>query len=381
MSKKNRVSNVNEIKQQLTGVKTEVVDGVFIFTQKMSIADFATAIKVNPNDIIKKMFLQGKLCNLNTILDEEQIAELCIGYNYDFKKETSIDATNFLDEVLFVDDANDLKERCPIITVMGHVDHGKTTLIDKIRNSNIVSTESSGITQHTGAYQIVHKIKNKDTKQEELKKITFLDTPGHEAFSQMRARGAKVTDIVILVVAADDGVMPQTKEAINHALAANVPLIVFVNKMDRANKDLDRLKGELAENGVLISEYGGDTQIVYGSALKGKGLTELFDAILFLSEFLELKANPNRYPIGTVIESRTDKGIGAVSTIIVENGTLYKGDFLVAGSKYGRVRMMFDANGKPLEKVSPGDPAIISGLNYAPDAGDKFVGLNDEKFD
>ncbi|MHA0272899.1 translation initiation factor IF-2 [Mycoplasma sp. 48589B] len=368
--KNNRISNINEIKEQLSNTKTELKDGVFIFTEKMTISDFAEKIKVSANEIIKKMFMQGKMCNVNTILDEEQIAEICLDYGYDFQKETNIDGSNFLDEVNFTDNEQDLVRRSPIITVMGHVDHGKTTLIDKIRHSNVVATESSGITQHTGAYQIDYK----------GNKITFLDTPGHEAFTQMRARGAKVTDIVILVVAADDGVMPQTKEAIEHSKAAGVPMIVFVNKMDKPNKDLDRIKGELAENDVLIEEYGGDTQIVYGSAMKGEGLNELFDAIMLLSEILDLKANPNRYPIGTVIESRIDKGIGSVSTIIVENGTLFKGDFLVAGSRYGRVRMIFDSNGNAIEKVTPGAPGIISGLNYVPDAGDRFIGFNDEKF-
>ncbi|MFV8401032.1 translation initiation factor IF-2 [Mycoplasma sp. 005V] len=368
--KNNRISNINEIKEQLSNTKTELKDGVFIFTEKMTIADFAEKINISANEIIKKMFMQGKMCNVNTILDEEQIAEICLDYGYDFQKETNIDGSNFLDEVNFTDDEQDLVRRSPIITVMGHVDHGKTTLIDKIRHSNVVATESSGITQHTGAYQIDYK----------GHKITFLDTPGHEAFTQMRARGAKVTDIVILVVAADDGVMPQTKEAIEHSKAAGVPMIVFVNKMDKPNKDLDRIKGELAENDVLIEEYGGDTQIVYGSAMKGEGLNELFDAIMLLSDILDLKANPNRYPIGTVIESRIDKGIGSVSTIIVENGTLYKGDFLVAGSRYGRVRMIFDSNGATIDKVTPGAPGIISGLNYVPDAGDRFIGFNDEKF-
>ncbi|WP_027121410.1 translation initiation factor IF-2 [Mycoplasma leonicaptivi] len=371
MAKKtNRISNVDDIKQQLQNTKTELKDGVFVFTNKMSISDFSQATKINPNDIIKKFFLKGKMYNLNHILDEEEIAEICIDNGYEFQKETNVDGSNFLDEVFFEDKKEDLIKRSPIIAVMGHVDHGKTTLIDKIRHSNIVATESSGITQHTGAYQITHK---KD-------KITFLDTPGHEAFTKMRARGAKVTDIIILVVAADDGVMPQTKEAIAHAKSANVPIIVFVNKMDKPNKDLDRIKGELAEVDVVIEEYGGNTQIVYGSAIKGEGITELFDQIMLLAEIMELKANPNRYPIGTVIESRIDKGSGAVSTVIVENGTLMKGDFIVAGSKYGRIRTLTDANGNAIEKVIPGAPGIITGLNYAPDAGDKFVGFNDEKF-
>ncbi|UUD36302.1 translation initiation factor IF-2 [Mycoplasmopsis citelli] len=370
MSKKHRISNVNDVKEQLVTTKTELKNGVFTFTGRMTIADFSQKVNKNANDIIKRFFMQGKARTLNYILEEEEIAELCVEYGFDFSKETNVDATNFLDEVSFIDKEEDLIKRAPIITVMGHVDHGKTTLIDKIRNSNIAGFENSGITQHTGAYQIEHK----------GNKITFIDTPGHEAFTHMRARGAKVTDIVILVVAADDGVMPQTKEAISHAKAAKVPIIVFVNKMDKPNKDLDRLKGELAENDVVVEEYGGDTQIVYGSALNGQGLDDLFDQIMLLTEILDLKANPKRYPIGTVIESRVDKGVGAVSTIIVENGTLYKGDFIVAGSKYGRIRMLLDSHKQPTDKVEPGAPAIVSGLNYAPDAGDKFIGLNDEKF-
>ncbi|BBU47524.1 translation initiation factor IF-2 [Mycoplasmopsis felis] len=371
MAKKNhRISNVQEIKEQLQTTKTEVKNGVFIFTSKMSIADFSKSTNISANDIIKKFFLLGKMYNVNHILSEEEIAELCIENGLDFQKETNVDGSNFLDEVNFEDKPEDLITRNPIIAVMGHVDHGKTTLIDKIRKSNIVASESSGITQHTGAYEIAHKKSH----------ITFLDTPGHEAFTKMRARGAKVTDIIILVVAADDGVMPQTKEAIQHAKAANVPIIVFVNKMDKPNKDLDRLKGELAENEVVISEYGGDVQIVYGSAINGEGLTELFDEITLLAEVMDLKANPKRYPIGTVIESRVDKGAGAVSTIVIENGTLYKGDFIVAGSRYGRIRSLTDSQGNPLEKVLPGQPGIITGLNYAPDAGDKFIGFSDEKF-
>ncbi|WP_322908654.1 translation initiation factor IF-2 [Mycoplasmopsis felis] len=371
MAKKNhRISNVKEIKEQLQTTKTEVKNGVFIFTSKMKIADFSKSTNISANDIIKKFFLLGKMYNVNHILSEEEIAELCIENGLDFQKETNVDGSNFLDEVNFEDKPEDLITRNPIIAVMGHVDHGKTTLIDKIRKSNIVASESSGITQHTGAYEIAHKKSH----------ITFLDTPGHEAFTKMRARGAKVTDIIILVVAADDGVMPQTKEAIQHAKAANVPIIVFVNKMDKPNKDLDRLKGELAENEVVISEYGGDVQIVYGSAINGEGLTELFDEITLLAEVMDLKGNPKRYPIGTVIESRIDKGAGAVSTIVIENGTLYKGDFIVAGSRYGRIRSLTDSQGNPLEKVLPGQPGIITGLNYAPDAGDKFIGFSDEKF-
>ncbi|EFF41181.1 translation initiation factor IF-2 [Mycoplasmopsis alligatoris] len=371
MAKKtNRISNVDDVKNQLSNFKTELKDGVFTFTGKMSIVDFAAKTKLNANEIIKKFFIKGKMYNLNHVLDEEEIAELCLENNFEFNKETNVDASNFLDEVLFEDKEKDLVKRAPIITVMGHVDHGKTTLIDRIRNTNVAESETSGITQHTGAYQIKYKNSN----------ITFIDTPGHEAFTMMRARGAKVTDIVVLVVAADDGVMPQTKEAIEHSLAAKVPIVVFVNKMDKPNRDLDRIKGELASNNVVIEEYGGDTQIAYGSALNGDGLEDLFDKINLLTEILDLKANPKRYPIGTVIESRVDKGIGSVSTLIVENGTLYKGDFIVAGSMYGRIRTLSDHAGHALEKAEPGAPVVISGLNYTPMAGDRFVGFSDEKF-
>lgn len=371
MAKKvNRISNVDDVKKQLSNVKIELKNGVFTFTGKMSISDFASKIGISSNVIIKRFFVQGKLYNLNHVLEEEEIAEICLEYGFEFNKEVNVDASNFLDEVTFKDEAKDLVLRAPIITVMGHVDHGKTTLIDKIRKTNVAATETSGITQHTGAYQIKYKDRY----------ITFIDTPGHEAFTKMRARGAKVTDIVVLVVAADDGVMPQTKEAIEHSLAANVPIVVFVNKMDKLNIDLDRIKGELAANNVVIEEYGGDTQIAYGSALNEEGFEDLFDKINLLTDFLDLKANPKRYPIGTVIDSRVDKGIGSVSTLIIENGTLYKGDFIVAGSRYGRIRTLSDHAGVPISKARPGTPVVISGLNYTPLAGDRFVGFSDEKF-
>lgn len=370
MSKNNRIDNSKEVKEQLFEVKTEVKNGIFVFTNKMSIVDFAQNIGKNANEIVKKFFLNGKLYQINHVLEEEEIAELCFDFGLDFKKETNVDAGNFLNNVIFNDSEKELSRRAPIVTVMGHVDHGKTTLIDKMRNANVAATENYGITQHTGAYQVEYK----------GKKITFLDTPGHEAFSEMRSRGAKLTDIVVLVVAADDGVMPQTKEAIKHAQNANVPIIVFVNKMDKKTIDLDRLKGELAENNVLIEEYGGDVQVVYGSAINKKGINELFEAINLLAELLNLKANKNRYPIGIVVESKIDKGIGSVSTVIVENGTLCKGDYIVAGSAFGRVRTITDHMGKNIEKAYPGTPAVISGLNSSPLAGDRFIGFEDEKF-
>lgn len=369
MSKK-RISNVNEVRNQLFDVKTEVKNGVFIFTNTMPIGEFAKKINLAPTEIIKNFLLKGKMYQINHVLTEEEIAEICMEHNLDFKKEKNVDASNFLNMVQFEDDPKSLSRRAPVITVMGHVDHGKTTLIDFIRKTRVADTESSGITQHTGAYQIEHK----------NRKITFIDTPGHEAFSQMRTRGAKITDIIILVVAADDGVMPQTKEAIQLSKLAKVPLIVFVNKIDKPNKDVEKVKRELAENDVIVEDYGGDVQIVYGSAKTGEGVDKLFEAILLLTDLLDLKANANRYPVGTVIESKIDKGVGVVSSLIIENGTLVKGDFLVAGSSYGRIRSLTDALGKSMEEATPGTPVVVTGLNNSPLAGDRFIGFEDEKF-
>lgn len=369
MSKK-RISNVNEVRNQLFDVKTEVKNGVFIFTNTMPIGEFAKKINLAPTEIIKNFLLKGKMYQINHVLTEEEIAEICMEHNLDFKKEKNVDASNFLNMVQFEDDPKSLGRRAPVITVMGHVDHGKTTLIDFIRKTRVADTESSGITQHTGAYQIEHK----------NRKITFIDTPGHEAFSQMRTRGAKITDIIILVVAADDGVMPQTKEAIQLSKLAKVPLIVFVNKIDKPNKDVEKVKRELAENDVIVEDYGGDVQIVYGSAKTGEGVDKLFEAILLLTDLLDLKANANRYPVGTVIESKIDKGVGVVSSLIIENGTLVKGDFLVAGSSYGRIRSLTDALGKSMEEATPGTPVVVTGLNNSPLAGDRFIGFEDEKF-
>ncbi|MGY5139181.1 translation initiation factor IF-2 [Mycoplasmopsis gallinarum] len=370
MDKNKRIKNEETVKSQLIDVKTEVKDGVFIFTNKMPIAEFAQKIGINPNDIIKKFLMQGKPYTLNRVLEEEEIAELCLDYNLDFKKEESVNVGNFLNKVKFDDNEKDLRKKPPVVTVMGHVDHGKTTLIDYIRKTKVAQSESSGITQHTGAYQVNHK----------GNKITFIDTPGHEVFTEMRQRGAKITDVIILVVAADDGVMPQTKEAIQHAKEANVPLIVFVNKMDKPTKNVEKIKYELLENEVVLEEYNGDVPVAYGSAKTGQGIDELLEAIILMTDLLDLKANPMRYPSGTVIESKVDKGIGTVATVIIENGTMFKGDFIVAGSSYGRVKSMIDATGTRLESAGPSTPVIISGLNTVPLAGDRFIGFEDEKF-
>ncbi len=366
----NRRTNDLQIKNQLTNVKTELKDGVFIFTGPMTVNEFSNNVKIKPNEILINLFQKGKLYNLNSTLSEEEIAEICFEYEYDFQKEEESNETNFMDHLKVDDPSEELEKRPPIITIMGHVDHGKTTLIDKIRNSNIALGESGGITQHTGAYQVQHK---KDF-------ITFLDTPGHEAFTSMRARGAKVTDIVILVVAADDGVKPQTIEAIDHAKFANVPLIVFVNKMDKQGIDVEKVKGDLSKYDILCEEWGGNIPFVYGSGLTGDGISQLFDIILLQSELLELKANRNRSAMGTVIESRIDIGQGTIATLIIENGTLLKRDFIVAGSHYGRIKNITSTTGEDLEKALPGTPVIVTGLNYTPNAGDRFIGFDDEKF-
>ncbi|WP_069099716.1 translation initiation factor IF-2 [Mesomycoplasma ovipneumoniae] len=365
-----RISNVGDIKAQLKNVETKVHNGVFLFSGIMTISELSEKINVSVNEIITYFFKQAKMYNLNHSLSEDEIAEVCLEFGLDFKKEVQIDASNFMEEVSIKDDSNHLSHRPPIITVMGHVDHGKTTLLDFIRKTNVAKNERGGITQHTGAYQVNF----------EDNIINFIDTPGHEAFTQMRARGAKVTDIIVLVVAADDGVMPQTKEAISHATAANVPIIVFVNKMDKPNKDIDRIKNELSALNIVTEEWGGNNIFVYGSALTGQGIDELFRSILLVAEILELKANKNRYPIGTVIEAKLHHNKGTIATLMVQNGTLMVRDFIVAGYQYGRIRSLEDTNGKPIKFAPPGTPVIVTGLNYVPEAGDKFFGFHEEKF-
>ena len=369
-NKKKRISNDDQIKTQLIDVKVELKDGVFIFTGPMSVGEFAKRINKPATEILTTFFKKGKLYNLNSTLSEEEIAEICFEYGYDFKKEIELNESNFMEHFTIDDEDHHLETRPPIITIMGHVDHGKTTLIDYIRKSNVASGEAGGITQHTGAYQVEHQ----------NKMITFLDTPGHEAFTAMRAHGAKVTDIVILVVAADDGVMPQTREAIDHALAADVPIIVFVNKMDKHQANPEKIKSDLAAIDILCEEWGGSYHFVYGSALKGEGIDQLFEAILVQAEFMDLKANVNRSPIGTVIEAHVDIGKGTVATLMVTNGTILKRDFIVAGSNYGRIKTLLTVTGEEIESAGPGTPVIITGLNYLPKSGDKFLGFEDEKF-
>ena len=368
--KSKRISNDDEIKNQLVDIKVELKDGVFIFTGPMSVNEFAKRINKSTNEILTNLFKKGIMYTLNSILSEEEIAEICFEYGFDFQKEIELNESNFMDHFEINDDQKDLVPCPPIITIMGHVDHGKTTLIDKIRKSNITSTEAGGITQHTGAYQVNHK----------KRLITFLDTPGHEAFTAMRLNGAKVTDIVILVVAADDGVMPQTVEAIDHAKAAKVPIIVFINKMDKPNADPEKVKGDLSKHDILAEDWGGDTTFIYGSALTGQGIEDLFEAIILQADILNLRANKNRSPIGTVIEANILTGKGTIATLMITNGTIYKRDFIVAGSNFGRIKTLLSIEGKEIESAGPGTPVIITGLNYLPKSGDKFLGFEDEKF-
>ncbi|MBN4089456.1 translation initiation factor IF-2 [Mycoplasma enhydrae] len=365
-----RTSNVSSIKQKLNTVETKIQDGVFIFSGPLTISEFSLKTKKSSSEILTYFFKKGIMKTINSILNEEEIAELCLNYGLDFNKEETVDAENLLDKLEIIDDPNDLEKRPPIVTIMGHVDHGKTTLMDQIRKSNILASEFGGITQHTGAYQVEYN----------NQKITFLDTPGHEAFTEMRSRGAKVTDIVVIVVAADDGVKLQTVEAIDHAKAAGVPIIIFVNKMDKPDIDVEKIKSQMSEHDIVCEEWGGQNQFIYGSAAKNDNVDKLLEAIFLQADLLDLKANLNRDAFGTIIESKIDKGRGAVSTIIVENGTLMPRDFIIAGGQYGNIRSLLSIEGKPLQKALPGTPCVITGLNKNPLSGDRFIVISDEKF-
>ncbi|RCT49225.1 translation initiation factor IF-2 [Ureaplasma parvum] len=358
-----------DVKKHIKKVDVGVFDGTFVFTSPLSISELAPKLNKSPNEIIMRYFKKGVVYNLNTILDEEQIGELCLEYDLDFKIEKNVNTENLLENIYFDDLEMDVVARAPIVTIMGHVDHGKTTLLDTIRKSSITASEAGGITQHIGAYQII-----KDNRA-----ITFIDTPGHEAFTEMRARGANLTDIVILVVAADDGIKMQTEEAIDHAKAANVPIIVFVNKMDKYEANPEKVLNQLSAKEIVAEELGGDVVFVKGSALKNEGISELLDSILLIAELNNYKANPNRLAYGTTIEANLDKGHGPLATLLVQNGTLRKGDYLVVGSTYGKIRNMFDEYDNEIEIALPSKPVKVSGFEEVPTAGDKFLALADEK--
>ena len=340
-------------------------DGVIVYEEGITVGQLAEKIGQTPANIIKVLFLLGTMVTINSALSDEQVELICLEYGFDAEKHVEVNEINF-EEIEIVDDESDLVPRCPVVTIMGHVDHGKTTLLDTIRKSAVVEGEFGGITQHIGAYQV-------DVNG---KKVTFLDTPGHEAFTAMRARGAQVTDIVIIVVAADDGVMPQTKEAIDHAKAAGVPIVVAINKIDKEGADPERIKGEMSEYGLLPEDWGGDTVYCEISAKKGIGIDELLETLIVVAELADLKANPNRYAYGSVVEGKLDRGRGPVATLLVENGTLRAGDPIVVGTAYGRVRQMLDDRGK---EALPATPVEITGLNDVPVAGDKFMVFESEK--
>ncbi|SOC35611.1 translation initiation factor IF-2 [Ureibacillus acetophenoni] len=341
------------------------------FYESLTVAELAKKLHREPSELIKKLFMLGVMATINQDLDKDAIELICADYGVEVEEEIRIDKTDL--EVYFEQSEEtteeELMERPPVVTIMGHVDHGKTTLLDSIRNTKVTAGEAGGITQHIGAYQVV----------ENGKKITFLDTPGHAAFTTMRARGAKITDLAIIVVAADDGVMPQTVEAINHAKAAEVPIIVAVNKMDKPTANPDRVMQELTEHGLVPEDWGGDTIFVPISALKGEGIDTLLEMILLVAEVGELKANPDRTAIGTVIEAQLDKGRGSVATLLVQDGTLRVGDPIVVGHAYGRVRAMVNDIGRRVKEAGPSTPVEITGLNDVPQAGDRFVVFEDEK--
>ena len=343
-------------------------DSIVLYTEGMSVADFANVLGKNVAEIIKKLMGLGKIMNLNATIDFETAEILALEFGKTLKKDTTRDEANF-EELEIIDEEKDLRERPPVITIMGHVDHGKTTLLDTIRKTIVVAGEAGGITQHIGAYQIIYKDKP----------ITFIDTPGHAAFTEMRARGASITDIVIIIVAADDGVMPQTREAIDHAKAAGVPIVVAVNKIDKPNANPERVLTEMSQNGVTPDTWGGDTLFVNISAKTGEGIDELLDNLLLIAEMQELKANPNRYASGTVIESKMDKSLGVVSTILIQNGTLRLGDAIVVGNNAGKVRTLKNDKGENLVEATPSMPVSITGISDSPSAGDKFMAFESEK--
>lgn len=343
-------------------------DGVLVYKEGMTVADMATGLGKTIAQVVMKLMQLGIMANQNQSVDRETIELVALDFGYELKDEVVTDATRF-DEFTIEDKEDALMKRPPVVTIMGHVDHGKTTLLDYIRNSRVAAGEAGGITQHIGAYQVERK----------GEKITFIDTPGHAAFTEMRARGAQVTDIVVLVVAADDGVMPQTEEAISHAKAAKCPIIVAVNKCDKPSANPDRVMEELTHYDIIPEAWGGSTPFVQISALKGMGVDDLLDVIQLTAEMMDLKANPSRLATGSVIEAELDKGRGPVATFLVQNGSLRVGDYIVCGDTYGRVRTMEDDRHIKYNESLPSMAVVVTGLDDVPFAGDKFMALSSEK--
>lgn len=355
-------------KEKLTQNEASQDENVIIYKEGMTVSELAKELDVPATEVIKKLMNLGIMASLNNSLTYDDVEMIVIDYDKTIKSFESQDKNNF-EKFEINDDPKDLKERPAVVTIMGHVDHGKTSLLDYIRNSHITTGEFGGITQHIGAYQI----------EKNGKKITFIDTPGHAAFTEMRARGASVTDIVIIIVAADDGVMPQTEEAIDHAKAAGVPIIVAINKMDKPGANPEKIMTEMASHDLTPEEWGGNVIYTKISALTGEGIDELLDNIQLISEMEELKANPNRYASGTVIESRLDKNVGSIVTLLVQNGTLRLGDPVVVGTTYGKVRTLKDDLGREVVEALPSTPVEITGLSEVPSSGDRFMAFETEK--
>ncbi|MDO5375602.1 MAG: translation initiation factor IF-2 [Staphylococcus rostri] len=371
-NKRNNKNNNNKKQQQQQQPKPaepKEMPSKITYTEGITVGELAGKLGVDASEIIKKLFLLGIMANINQALDVEALELVASDYGVEIEEEVVIDANDL--DVYFedVEEDEDATVRPAVVTIMGHVDHGKTTLLDSIRHTHVTAGEAGGITQHIGAYQIENK----------GNKITFLDTPGHAAFTTMRARGAQVTDITILVVAADDGVMPQTIEAINHAKAAEVPIIVAVNKIDKPTANPDRVMQELAEYNLIPEDWGGDTIFVPLSALSGEGIDDLLEMLVLVSEVQELKANADKPAVGTVIEAELDKSRGPAASLLVQNGTLQVGDAIVVGNTHGKVRAMVNDLGKRIKTAGPSTPVEITGLSAVPQAGDRFVVFKDEK--
>ena len=362
------ISNVSNHKMNKQDFKNKLNDGILVYSGSLTVSELAEKLGVSAVDVVRSLFLEKIMVNVNTTLTDDYIELVALKYGYEVQIEKVVELENF-EEMEINDDPSMLESRPPVVTIMGHVDHGKTTLLDAIRKSRVVAGEFGGITQHIGAYQTVVK----------GQKITFIDTPGHAAFTEMRARGAQITDIVIIVVAADDGVKPQTIEAVNHAKAAGVPIIVAVNKMDKPTANYDRVVQQMSDLGLMPEEWGGSTIYRKISAKAGIGLDDLLETILLAAEFEELKANPNRYAIGTIIEAKLDKQRGPIATFLVQNGTLRVGDAVVAGTCFGKVRQLRDDLGRQLSEAGPSTPVEVSGLQDVPVAGDKFMAFESEK--
>ncbi|MCI6608524.1 MAG: translation initiation factor IF-2 [Bacilli bacterium] len=368
MSKSNRNRNSSSKPGFGKKVQGQVQNGVFVYTGTITLDQLCKRTGISATETIKSFLMQGKMISLNTPLTDELVAEVCLNNNLDFKKEAGSGVDDFTKAPIF-NSETDNEGRPPVVTIMGHVDHGKTTLIDCIRHSNITGGEHGGITQEIGAYQ----------KVVQGKKITFIDTPGHEAFTAMRARGAQMTDIVVLVVAADDGVKPQTVEAIDHAKAAKVPIIVAINKIDKPTADIGRVKQQLSERDVLAEDWGGDVMMFPISAKRNIGIDDLLEGILGLAELMDLKANNSRAAIGSVIEAELDKKEGAKATLLVQNGTLSVGDTLAIGPYFCKVRKMVNEFNKPLKSAGPSTPVSVTGISGVPIAGDRFLAFENEK--